>query len=399
MRKTGRGWMLIAAMVALGACVTAPLAAEAQTKPRPRGEIVVGVVNALTGPGADLGIAAKQALDPLVKEINEAGGSDGWTVRVIYRDDESVPQKAAAAVEELINRHRVDIIMGANLTHVATALNPIINNAKVLFVTMGTGSHLIDPRMPYTFRLNMHTDIEAEVIVKYVLERRGAKKPGLLVDATAYGQSGGAALTKFLTARNMQPAGVQKFNTDDTDMSGQLLQLKNAGADALLVWGLGRPLARVAKSKERVQWDVPVVGGFGTHQQAFIDLAGDAGKNWFATIFKAFTQTESAPAPQATREFVAKQDRIWGKDLTATVFISALWDDAVRLYLDAVKRAGSKEIPAVKAALEQTKNFKGIISTYSFSADHRDGFDRRDATIAYTLDVKNHIRKRLPDAP
>src|SRR5580704_1765824 len=147
-------------------------------------ELVIGVINPFTGPGADLGISSRQGLEPAVEEINRAGGVLGRQIKLVFRDDESNPQKAVAAARELAQRQKAVVIVGANLTHVAMAVSPVINQLKLPFMVMGTGNAVIDPKtFPYSFRTSVSNDIEAAVVVDYVSKR--FKAPGIIVDATA----------------------------------------------------------------------------------------------------------------------------------------------------------------------------------------------------------------------
>lgn len=375
--------------LALGAGTT--LHARAQTR-----ELLLGIVNPLTGPGADLGISAQQAIDPALDEINKAGGVAGMRVRAIYRDDQSNPRTGVQVVTELLQRERVHMIMGANLTHVAFALAPVINQAKIPFFTMATGDAVVDAeKFPYTFRINTGNSVEAEKLVDHAVRQHAMKAPAFLVDNTAYGQSGDRALRAALQKRGIQPVAVETFGLADTDTSGQFVNLKKANPDVLFVWGLGGPLALVSRSAERAGFTPPVYGGFGMHQEGFIKLGSPSGDKWSATIWRAFTQG-ATPAPEGVRNYVSRQMKIYGDKLSGSVNISALWDDALRITFEAVKRAGNTQGDSLKAAFEETRNFQGLISTFSFSKTNHDGFDAKDITIAYATNVDRHIRRRIP---
>ncbi len=359
-------------------------------------ELLLGIVNPLTGPGADLGVSAQQAIDPVLDEVNKAGGIAGMRVRAIYRDDQSNPRTGVQVTTELLQRERVHLIMGANLTHVAFALAPVINQAKIPFFTMATGDAVVDPeKFPYTFRINTPNSVEAEKLVDHAVKHHSMKAPAFLVDNTAYGQSGDRALRAALAKRGIQPVAVETFGLADTDTSGQFVNLKKANPDVLYVWGLGGPLALVSRSAERAGFTAPVYGGFGMHQEGFIKLGSPSGDKWSATIWRAFTQG-AVPAPEGVRNYVARQMSLYGDKLSGSVNISALWDDALRLTFEAIKRAGTTQGDAVKAALEETRQYKGLISTYNFDKSRHDGFDPRDITIAYATNVDRHIRRRIP---
>src|SRR3990170_36807 len=138
------------------------------TKAQGQDKVVIGVSNCLSGGGADMGLGGRIGAGIAVDEINAAGGIDGKKIELIYRDDESTPAKGVSAVNELMFKQGVKVIMGANLTHVGNAVNKIINDQKVIFITIGVGKILVDPlKYPYTFRLNFPTDKEFMVLVKH----------------------------------------------------------------------------------------------------------------------------------------------------------------------------------------------------------------------------------------
>jgi branched-chain amino acid transport system substrate-binding protein len=359
-------------------------------------DFTIGVVNPLTGFGADLGICAQQSLECVVDELNKAGGINGSQIRFVFRDDESNPQKGVAAVQELLQRHNVDVIVGANLTNIAVAVAPIINQAKVPFILFGTGSTLIDPaKFPYLFRTNFHTDMESALIADYALRVLKAKSPGVISDTSAYGQTGSKALIEALAKVGVTPAAHETFALTDTDLSGQVLRLQKANADAILGWSVGTALAQVARAAQRLNFDVPGVGGAGIHQEGFVDLAGSAGKGWSGTYYRSFTRTADEDAPADVRAYLKKMQDRFGAGLSKTMYVAALWDDTIRLLAEAAKRAKSTSGDDVKNALEAS-NFKGMISDFTFSPTKHDGMDPKALTLAYAIGLEPHVRVRVP---
>lgn len=359
-------------------------------------DFTIGVVNPLTGFGADLGICAQQALEVVVEELNNAGGINGSQIKFVFRDDESNPQKGVAAVQELLQRHNVDVIVGANLTNIAVAVAPIVNQAKVPFILFGTGSALIDPaKFPYLFRTNFHTDMESALIADYASNVLKVKSPGIISDTSAYGQTGSKALLEALNKVNIKPAGHETFGMTDTDLSGQVLRLQKANADAILGWSLGTALAQVARAAQRLNFNVPGIGGAGIHQEGFVDLAGPAGKDWSGTYYRSFTRTEKEDAPASVRAYLKKMQDRYGAKLSKTMYIAALWDDTIRLLAEAAKRAKGTSGDEIKSALEAA-TFKGMVSDFTFSATKHDGLDPKALTLAYVIGSEAHVRVRVP---
>jgi branched-chain amino acid transport system substrate-binding protein len=380
-----------AACIAAGLALLAPATASAD-------EFVIGIINELTGPGAELGIGSQLAVEPFVEEFNKSGGVNGAPLKVIFRDDESNPQKAVAAAYELLQRQRVSVIMGTNLTNVAFAVAPIINQAKIPFIVFGTGTPLIDPvKFPYSFRTSTSTDTEAGVLVDYVMKSGRYHKPGLMVDSTALGQTGEKALRAAYAKYGVEPL-TAVYNPFDTDVTSAVATLQHEGVDVMFVWGT--TFATVAISAERIGFHPAVFGQLGVHSQTFINLAGEAGADWAGTYYRAMSYTLADPVSAEHRAFAAKLRAYWGARATpGTVPLAFQWTDTLHLLTDALRRAKSKDGDAIKAALEATANFKGMQSTYSFAPGKHDGMDPRDVTIAYATKVDDVFYLRVPDAP
>ena len=350
-------------------------------------KIVIGMVNCLSGFGADMGLAGRQGGEIAVEEINAAGGINGKKLELIIRDSESNPGKGVAAVNELIFRKRVKVIMGTNLTHVSNAVNKIINDQKVLYLTMGTGNILVNPaKYPYTFRFNVSTEIEAKALIKYVVETLKAKNIGMIHDSTAYGQTGYGSVLMALKPYGIKLVGHESYNPGDTDMTGQLLKLKNAGAEVLVGWGTGPHLAQVTNSSARIKWYPTTVAGIGLHNFAFKGLsAKDVAKNWYGTLHTSYTYPKGGKVPPSTKKF---NDRIiakYGADIKSFVPNAAMWYDMIQLYAKAVKKVGSQDPDAIKEFLKGTSRYKGIVATYSWSPTDFDGFNLSDLSIAHSI--------------
>ncbi len=84
-------------------------------------EIIIGAHIPLSGVGSLVGIDQKWSYEQAVKDINEAGGifvkefNAKLPVKLIIVDDESDSGKAAAAVERLIKRDKVDLLLSGQV--------------------------------------------------------------------------------------------------------------------------------------------------------------------------------------------------------------------------------------------------------------------------------------------
>ncbi len=346
-------------------------------------KIKIGVLTPLTGWGADLGAAAKEGVNLALEEINASGGLLGQPVEVVFRDDETSPPKGIVAVRELIYAQKADVIIGPNFTTVNFAILPIINEAKIIHLTLGTGTSIINlERNPYTFRMHFYSRIEAQTIVDYAFEKKGYRKLAVLHDSSAYGKAGLAELLPLLEKKGITPSAVESYNIGDKNMTGQLLTIKRAGASAILAWGLSPDMAVIAKNMQTLGMDLPVYGSAGLTSRYFKDLAGDVGGNFYGTMARNFTFNDKRPLPESAKRYMDAITKRHGLNRQSSLPNSASWYDGLHVYAAAVRAASSTETEKVKTALESLR-YPGLAGDVVFSPTDHEAQEARYLTLAY----------------
>ncbi len=97
--------------------------------------IKIGVVGPRTGPAAATGVAFEEGIELALDYINTTkGGILGKKVEVIFEDTGGVPEKAASAIEKLITRDKVSIVVGESHSSCALAEIEIANRYEVPFI-------------------------------------------------------------------------------------------------------------------------------------------------------------------------------------------------------------------------------------------------------------------------
>jgi len=243
------------------------------------------------------------------------------------------------------------------------------------------------PTAPTEAELNEFlTRAVAEVIVKEALDTRKFKKPALLCDDTNYGQGGRAKMEKALEKRGVKAAYVGKFKIKDTDMTAQLQEAKAAGADVLLVYGIGPELAAVANSMSRIGWKVDMVGSWTLSMSAFIQNAGANGNG--ATMPQTFIEAAEHNAKQ--KKFVEDYQKKFNEKPISVAVAAAQGYDSMYLLKMAIQKAGSTEGPKVKAALEELGAYEGITGKYSkpFSKTDHEAVHDDDVVMGVVKDGK-----------
>ena len=329
--------------------------------------IKIGVDGPFTGGSSSMGVSMRDGVRLATDEINKAGGVLGRKIELVERDDEAKNERGVQIAQELINKEHVVATVGYINTGVGLASERFFQDAKIpVMNNVATGSILThqfdDQPENYIFRNAAHDSIQAPMIADEAV-RRGYKKLAILADSTNYGQLGRQDLVKALALKGIKPVAEEKFNIKDVDMTAQLLKAKEAGAEAILTYGIGPELAQIANGMTKLGWKVPLIGSWTLSMANFIDNAGPGGEG--ARMPQTFIQEPTTPKRQSfivsyLRTFNPKNSRIDSPVSAAQGY------DSVYLLAAAIKQAGSTEGTKIKEALENLKApVEGVVTTYN----------------------------------
>jgi branched-chain amino acid transport system substrate-binding protein len=97
--------------------------------------IVIGVSIAQSPPGSVVqGTQVKDGVEIITKIINDGGGVLGRPLKIIYEDNQGVPEKGRAAVEKLITLDKAVAITGGHQSSVCLAEIEVAHRYKVPYV-------------------------------------------------------------------------------------------------------------------------------------------------------------------------------------------------------------------------------------------------------------------------
>jgi branched-chain amino acid transport system substrate-binding protein len=163
-------------------------------------------------------------------------------------------------------------------------------------------------------------------------------------------------------------------------MSPQLLRLKSAGADHIVLVANAPEGAQVVKSRAKIGWETPMVSHWGISGGRFAELTGELSDG------VAFLQTYSFFGKQNERGQAvlrALKDKYAVKgpeEIIAPVGTANAYD-GMHLVALGIEQAGGTEGPKVRDAIENLKTeYKGLIKTYKrpFTPEQHDALTDED---------------------
>ncbi len=342
--------------------------------------IRIGVSGPFTGGSSPMGLSMRDGIRVAAAEINASGGLLGRPLVLVERNDEARNERGAQVAQELVGKEKVVAGIGIVNTGVALASQRFYQEARIPMITaVATGSivtrQFLPPQYPdnFIFRMAANDTIQAAMIVEEAVERRKFRKVAILADSTNYGQLGREDLERALEKKGIRAVAVDKFNIRDIDMTRQLIRARGAGAEVLLTYGIGPELAQIANDAARLDWRVPIIGGWPLSMSNFIDNAGPNGEG--ARMPQTFIQEADSPKRRA---FIEAWQKLSRAERMPSPSAAAQGYDGMLLLAAAIRQAGTTHGSRVREALENLREkVEGVIMTYEhpFSRSDHEAID------------------------
>ena len=217
--------------------------AKAQSAP-----IKIGFPVPLTGAFSAEAQDQVRAAEIAVQEFNDGGGFGGRKAELLVRDDKLNPGEAATRTLELIEKDKVNFIVGSLSAATQLSINAVARDRKIIFNSISQSDAINEAKdwSLYTFHEALNPHLTAGAVARYAFPKFGKKIVYLTADY-AYGhemvrgfQRAGAPLGATTLADIRHPLGV-------ADYSAFLPRIQALKPDVLVLCNFGRDLVNSAK--------------------------------------------------------------------------------------------------------------------------------------------------------
>ncbi|WP_407179242.1 ABC transporter substrate-binding protein [Bradyrhizobium sp. STM 3562] len=322
-------------------------------------KIKIGVIATLSGPAAVLG---QQTRDGFALAVKDLGGKmGGKNVEVIVVDDELKPDAAVTKVKGLLEREKVDFVVGPIFSNILLAIHrPVVDNKTFLISSnAGPSSYAGKGCNPFFYVTSYQNDQVHEILGK-VAQDRGYKRVYLLVPNYQAGRDSVAGFKLDykgdIVEESYMPLGTLDFQPE----LSKIASLKPDAVFTFMPGGMGVNLVKQYRQAGLAD-TIPVLSAFTVdestlpaQQDAAVGMFG--GANWAPNLDN----------PQ-NRKFVSSYEATYN-GVPGTYAMQAY--DAALLIDSAVKATngdlGNKD--AVASALKKA-DFTSLRGSFKFNSN------------------------------
>ena len=345
----------------------------------------IGNSGPVTGPASFAGKSIRMGAEMAVDEINAAGGVLGKELRFIQYDDAGAPPRGVDNVRRIGLRDNCVAMLGGYHSTVALAMRDPIHEIKMVYVgVIAANTNVIengrDPN--YMFRVSAKDRWVSKYLVAEALKRAPNDKVGIMYENTGWGKGAYPNIQAALRENGLEEVGAETFNWRDTDMTPQLIRLRDAGAEALVMWGLDREGNQIMRSLQKIGWNPVKIGAWGFAGNLG-ELAGELAN--CSLIMQTYSWMGKLE-PRAQKLYDIMQERYGIKSQKEIRMGSGVADayDAVHIIAKAIEIAGSFDRQKVYEAMFSVTH-DGLVMNYDPAFERTE--ERHDAILpsAYKL--------------
>jgi branched-chain amino acid transport system substrate-binding protein len=189
-----------------------------------------------------------RAAELAVKEWNAAGGHKGQMAELLVRDDKLNPGEAATRTLELIEKDKVNFIVGSLSAATQLSINAVTRERKILFNSISQSDTINEAKdwSLYTFHEALNPHLTAGAVARYAFPKFGKKVVYLTADY-AYGHEMVRGFQRAGQAFGMQTLADIRHPIGAADYSAFLPRIQSLKPDVLVLCNFGRDLVNSAK--------------------------------------------------------------------------------------------------------------------------------------------------------
>jgi branched-chain amino acid transport system substrate-binding protein len=341
--------------------------------------IRIGVITIFSGAGAFVGAAQKNTLQMMGEEVNKSGGINGRPVEFIFYDDEMKPDQAVRLAKRLIQKDKVDVLLGPTASWTALPVVPIIEKFKVPNIMLASASALTNPVRKWVFKVPPGDKIVISRLFSY-MQSQGINRLAVVSSQDGFGDGGRREILAQSSEYGIKIVLDERYTMEDSDITPTLGKVKKTDAQAVVNWSSARGPIIMTMNYHQLGIKLPLYHSHGALSKSFLKSVGDKAEGAKLVGIK-FEGAEGLPDSDPQKKVLLNYQAAYKSrfDKPANQFGGGAYD-AFSMMTAALKKAGTDKAK-VRDAIEQTSGFVGINGIFTYGPNDHGGISKETLAI------------------
>jgi branched-chain amino acid transport system substrate-binding protein len=332
--------------------------------------IKIGVITDKVGPAKPYAEPATEGIVFGAEEINRKGGILGRKIELLIEDDQGRPDISAAMARKLVEAGAV-FILSMSLTPATQQQQNVTLAAKTPQMTPMNSGDTLTTQLdnPYFWQTGPLGSIQIATLLSYA-RAKNLKRVALISDNSDLGQLLARFFRSGLEKSGIEVAVEEVVPRGATSAEPQMQKIRAANPDALFMAGVLTPEnVLILKAYRQFGLKFPIHASYNLSVPQYMTVA--KGLLDGVTFVDAYD-----PDKPEVKAFEAEFTRVMKKP---PYNLHGYGYDGINLVADAIRRAGSTDKEQIRAAMQATPGYAGVMGAkgmkYVFADGKRTGFD------------------------
>jgi len=345
--------------------------------------IKIGIITDKTGSAKFYAEPVAEGVLLGIKVINDRGGVLGKKLEPLVEDDQNIPDVSASKAKKLVDAGVVFIF--TNTASPATlAQQAVTLETKTPHITPANSADFLTQRLdnPYFWQMGPLASQQAATLLAFT-KSRAYKKVALMADNSELAQANAKSFRDTMKAAGLEIVADEVVQRGATTAVPQMQKVRAARPDAIFQAGiLGPEMVLFFKAYHELGMKMPIHGSYNLSIPGYLAIAKDLMEG--VTFIDAYD-----PDKPEVKAFIEVYKKEFGK---VPFSLPAYGYDSIFLAVDAIKRAGSLDKEKIRAAMQETKGWVGVVGARGSSINFgntRAGFANNGAVVR-VIENNNH---------
>ncbi len=348
--------------------VTASAAAAGTVRSEATATVRLAMISPLTGPLSFVGVDNRAGVLAAIREINAKGGIKGRKIALDIYDDASNPSQGVVHMQRIVGDRRYLGIIGSGFSSVGLAVQPIVSQAQIPYISMASSAAQVTPAKPYYFMTTATSRLFAYSMASR-LRGMGIRRIAVMADNGGFGREGVRNVGELARAFGFTVVEQIIFPLTSTSFTAELNRVKNSDAQALWLWNATTLAVTITKEAKQLGLPQRLVLTGGNASESYLGPAcPDANGALISTYLGPVAQFIRRDHP--SRAIALRVNRLIRKQGSTFNYDGYT---AISMFKTAMERSGFTRAGITQALETKMKGFAGPGGRYYYTKINHSG--------------------------
>src|SRR5699024_8955290 len=153
--------------------------------------------------------------------------------------------QAVRNMRKLVSKDGVDVVIGTSVTPGSLAMLDVDDETKTPMISVAANARIFEPvedARIWAFKTPQNDELMASALAD-TMESQGVETIAVIGFNDAYGDGWLEEMTKAANEKGIEVLASERYNRNDTSVTGQILKILSTNPDGVLIAASGTPVA------------------------------------------------------------------------------------------------------------------------------------------------------------